>query len=35
VDGAAHELLPKKATTDLPARIVSEFQSFLKTSSRV
>jgi len=29
VDGAAHDLLAKKAIGELPARIVSEFQSFL------
>jgi len=29
VDGAAHDLLAKRAIGELPARIVSEFQSFL------
>jgi uncharacterized protein len=31
VDGAAHDLLSKKTASDLPARIVREFQSFLGT----
>jgi uncharacterized protein len=31
VDGAAHDLLPKKSASDLPARIVREFQTFLAT----
>jgi uncharacterized protein len=29
VDGAAHDLLSKKSASDLPARIVREFQTFL------
>jgi hypothetical protein len=35
VDGAAHELLPKKTVTDLPSRIAIEFQSFFKSSRRL
>jgi len=31
VDGAAHDLLSKKSASDLPARIVREFQAFLAT----
>jgi uncharacterized protein len=31
VDGAAHDLLSKSSASDLPARIVREFQSFLAT----
>jgi hypothetical protein len=31
VDGAAHDLLSKKSASDLPVRIVREFQSFLAT----
>lgn len=30
IDGAGHELLPKKAASELPARIVNEFRTFLK-----
>jgi uncharacterized protein len=29
VDGAGHDLLPKKSSSELPARIVSEFRAFL------
>jgi hypothetical protein len=29
VEGAAHELLPKKSSSELPQRITREFQSFL------
>lgn len=29
VEGAGHELLPKKSGSELPARIVSEFRAFL------
>jgi hypothetical protein len=32
VDGAAHDLLPKKTPTELPARIVHDFQTFTKMS---
>jgi len=31
VDGAGHDLLPKKAANELPSRVVSEFKTFLKT----
>jgi predicted alpha/beta-hydrolase family hydrolase len=34
VDGAGHELLPKKTGGELPARIVNEFQIFLKQSGQ-
>lgn len=33
VDGAGHEILAKKTDTELPGRIVNEFQTFLKRSS--
>jgi predicted alpha/beta-hydrolase family hydrolase len=33
VDGAGHDLLAKKALVELPARIVSEFCSFLSKSA--
>jgi hypothetical protein len=33
VDGAGHDLLAKKALGELPARIVSEFCSFLSKSA--
>jgi predicted alpha/beta-hydrolase family hydrolase len=29
VDGAGHELLPKKSDSDLPARIAREFRAFV------
>jgi predicted alpha/beta-hydrolase family hydrolase len=32
VDGAGHELLPKKTVSELPAHIVSEFRIFLDQS---
>jgi predicted alpha/beta-hydrolase family hydrolase len=31
VDGAGHDLLPKKTANELPSRVVSEFKTFLKT----
>src|ERR1700737_298985 len=31
VDGAGHDLLPKKTADDLPSRVVAEFKIFLKT----
>ena len=31
VDGAGHELLPKKSSSDLPARIVEAFQKFVRS----
>jgi predicted alpha/beta-hydrolase family hydrolase len=31
VDGAGHDLLPKKTGNELPSRVVSEFKTFLKT----
>ena len=31
IDGAAHDLLSKKSASDLPSRIVREFQTFLGT----
>ncbi len=34
VDGAGHELLPKRSTNLLPAHIVNEFQMFLKKSTK-
>lgn len=34
VDGAGHELLPKKTDSELPARIVNEFQIFLRQSGQ-
>jgi hypothetical protein len=30
IDGAGHDLLGKKSGGDLPARIVKEFQQFMK-----
>jgi uncharacterized protein len=30
VDGAGHELLPKKSATDLPSRIADAFQAFIE-----
>jgi uncharacterized protein len=33
VDGAGHDLLPKKTANDLPARVVSEFGKFLNEYS--
>jgi hypothetical protein len=30
VDGAGHDLLPKKTANELPCRVVSEFKTFLK-----
>lgn len=35
VEGAGHDLLGKKGANDLPARIVSEFRSFLRASLQV
>jgi uncharacterized protein len=38
VDGAGHELLPKKSPTDLPGRIADAFQAFIeprRTSQRL
>jgi hypothetical protein len=29
VEGAGHELLPKKSSTDLPGRIADAFQAFI------
>jgi hypothetical protein len=34
VDGAGHDLLIKKALGELPARVVSEFQIFVKKSAK-
>jgi hypothetical protein len=31
VDGAGHDLLLKKTANELPSRVVSEFEIFLKT----
>jgi uncharacterized protein len=31
VDGAGHDLLPKKIANELPSRVASEFKMFLKT----
>jgi hypothetical protein len=33
VDGAGHDLLGKKTGGELPARIVREFQAFMRLSS--
>jgi len=30
VDGAGHDLLAKRSTNELPARVVTEFKMFLK-----
>jgi hypothetical protein len=34
VEGAAHDLLGKKAASELPARVVSEFQQFFNSSRK-
>jgi uncharacterized protein len=34
VEGVGHELLPKKTSSELPARIVNDFQTFLKMSTQ-